>query len=277
LRGVGSLYGLISRVWPFVGPILGLGTAAYALDLGIDELKRLALFISPYVLNTRRLWLILAILFLYFAYVEFRHRHNPLAVLSLDLELRLDKPDGSRATLMRTQRIRAYHDNVTGFHRMVTADSPGKIPRDQIRFDISHETDEKKKERPYFQGDETRWEFIHRFSPIPRNPLVLGLNTVERTETIVFVDSYMRPEEHLTLIIPEYYPHKRVSITILFHPERVCRLEDCEALRIHANGVTKIPLRDVPPNGVRLTVRNPIAGERFKITWKYPPIATAAG
>lgn len=267
---ISSLYRLITTVWPYVGPILGLWTLALALDVGLEKLTKFAAFTAPYILVPRRLWLVLAVLFLYFAYVEIRHRRTPLVVLSTDMTLTLETISGDRATLHRVQRIRAYQDNVTGFYRVVGVDPPGRIPKDKIECNISHDTD--KREQPHFQGNEQHWEFIHRFSPIPRDLLRLGLNTVERTEALLLVDAYTKPQESFTLIISEHYRHKRVSVTVRFHSMRVCKLEDCEALRIHANGITKLALRHLAGNEVRLDIRNPIAGERYRIIWTYPPL-----
>ena len=267
---ISNLYKLITILWPYVGPILGLWTIALAVDAGFEKLEKFATLASHYILVPRRLWLVLAVLFFYFAYVEIRHRRTPLVVLSTDMTLTLETVSGDRATLHRVQRIRAYQHNVTGLYRWFGVDQPGRIPKDKIECNISHDPD--KKEPPYFEGNEQGWQFIHRFPPIPRDLLRLGLNTIERTEAIVLLDAYTKPQEFFTLIISEHYQHKRVSVTVRFHPMRTCRLEDCEALRIHANGITKMALRHLAANEVRLDIKNPIAGERFKIIWTYPPL-----
>lgn len=266
-----DIYKLIRLAWPYIGPVLGLLTLAWALDVGIARIKGWAPIILAYVFSVRPLWLILAVLFFYFTYVNIRHRRVPLTVVSTDIKLTLNSPTGDRATLTRTQRIRANREDVTGYHRVLGVE-PGEIPKESIRFNIDHCTTEK--QSIHFEGNPRRWELIHRFDPIPRKLYCLGLNTVTRTETVVEVNAYTADEESYTMIIPEHYAHKRITLEISFHPGRACEFKNCEAMRSNNNGIVRMPLDDIPSTGVRLRIRNPSSGERFKITWKYPPLAT---
>jgi hypothetical protein len=149
---------------------------------------------------------------------------------------------------------------------------PGSIPRELIEFNISH--CDHSEQQVHLDGDPTEWTIIHRFAPIPRNLLVLGLNTVTRTETIVHRDVYTDNSNWYELMIPENYRHRRITITIIFHHARPCTLDDCEAICISANGIANMRLEYVPPEpqggpGIKLRVRNPVPGERYRITWEY--------
>lgn len=264
-------YKLIRLAWPYIGPLLGLLTLAWALDLGIAQIKGWTQIILASIFSVRPLWLMLALLFFYFTYANIRHRRIPLTVISTDMKLTLNSPTGDRATLIRTQRIRANREDVVGYHRVLGVE-PGEIPKESIKFHIDHCPTEK--QSIHFEGNPRRWELIHRFDPIPRKLYCLGLNTVTRTETVIELNAYTGDEESYTVLIPERYVHRRISVEIEFHRDRLCEFKSCEAVRINNNGIVRMPLDDIPPAGVRLRIKNPSSGERFKITWKYPSLAT---
>lgn len=278
-----DVYRLISRAWPFIGPLIGILSFVNATDTPLpellDQLGTLKIVIPPRFFTTGGLfYLLLALLSFWFSYVEIRHKRIPLAVLSTDIELTFNTPKGDKATLTRTQVIRANHHDVTGYHRTPSVEPPGKMPLDEIEFHISHcETD---KQTVYkVGGNPSSWDLIHRFEPIPRNLFKLGLNRVTRTETIVQYDAYTREKEYFEISFPEHYRYGKTIVSIHFHPARPCRLDrhQCQAILIAAKGIIDLPLTPLPSKagagpGVRLTMKKPSPGERYRIIWTYPPI-----
>ena len=106
---------------------------------------------------------------------------------------------------------------------------------------------------------------------------ILGLRRVERTEKVVYVDSFKKDEESYDVNIPPRYKHHRLTISINFHQDRQCRVNDCKAIRISAHGVTDIPLAHVNGKpGVRLQATGIVGGETFRVTWKLKPIRSVA-
>ncbi len=158
---------------------------------------------------------------------------------------------------------------------------PGKMPRNSIRCHIDH-CPPSKQDVVFDVGEESdepnEWNFIHRFDPIPRNLLLLGLNTVKRTETILQLDAYTRDREFYEMKVYQEYRHKKMTIEVYFHRNRACTVNDCEAVRINASGVIKMPLEPVEPSpgqppGIRLKIKKPFGGDRYRISWRYPPLA----
>lgn len=272
---MGDLYRLISQSWRYVGPLLGLGTLAYALDIGLGQLSLFLATVAPFILNTRRLWLLLAALFFYFSYVNIRHRHTPLTVTSLDVTFRIETPRGDRVALSRVQTIRANRHNVTGYHRTLRVDPPGR--QDLTECHIDHCNRDAQSVHALTPmgalADPARLEFIHRFAPIPRKLYCLGLNTVKRTETVIQHDSYTREHEYFQLEIPQHYAHKKVKLSIYFHADNACRSDDCKAFRINSNGVVEMELTPIHPYGIQLPIWNPSPGERFIVTWRQATVA----
>jgi hypothetical protein len=258
---------------------LAFWALALAFDVGLAKIKIFVLLIAPYVLTLPTLFIGLAALLFWFTYVEIRHRHTPLTVVSGEVTLTLATPKGDDATLTRKQRIRANREDVTGYQRNFAVDPPGQIPFKEIAFDIGHcDAKDQRKVVIAQAPDLSRWELMHSFDvPIPRNLFMLGLNTVERTETIVQRNAYTRDEESFEMRIPDHYRVKRFNISVHFHPERVCQITDCQAFVISANGVIKLLLNHIPPHGIMLKIRRPSPGERYRIIWKYPPMSPLTG
>jgi hypothetical protein len=207
---------------------------------------------------------------LFFAYVEIRHRGIPLTAVETDITIVLETPRGDRATVTRTQRLRANHENVTGYSR--TVQSTGVIPSNSIEFNVDHCS--RTKQKLEIDGSPQSWEVIHRFDPIPRNLLKLGRNTVTRTEKFVVNDGFVEAEESYEMLVPPRYRHDRIRITVFFHPDNACDIEDCEALLISENGVVEVNLTR-PPNwvvtgrpGVQPTVARPRGGDRYRVKWR---------
>jgi hypothetical protein len=272
-----SAYGLLRTVWPFLGPLAGLGLLAAAFQVTLADLWGGLVSVGPFLRSVRVVYLLLAGLAFYFSYVEIRHWGVPLTILSTDIVLALNTANGDRATLTRTQRIRANREHVTGYHRSVTVDAPGEMPRESVQCHANHCAANRQSVR--FEGTPSNWKLIHRFDPIPRNLLVLGLNTVLRTETIVQERAYTRETESYTFNIPQNYRLRNVTLTVFFHPQRACGMHQCQALRINASGVTEMNLEHVPPDphgrggpGIRLRIGRPRPGEQFALAWTYPPM-----
>ena len=272
-----DLYRLMRTVWPYVGSVLGIVGLAYAFDVRTVEFAQLLRLFSE--ATERPLFLVLALLAFYFTWVEIRHRNIPLTVTRRDIELRLKTPSGDEAILSREQHVRANHENVTGYLRDVSGD--GLVLAEQIECQSDHCTTAKQN---IFVLEKTpsRVVFMHRFSePLPRKLHMLGLNTTKRTETITQLNAYTKPSEHFTVFVPDHYRAKRITISIFFHRDRACRLEDCSAMRVRADGITELRLDRINDDGngagIRLNIRKPVPREEYRILWKYPLVMSKAG
>jgi hypothetical protein len=268
-----TVYHLLRRVWPYMGPVVGfLGLGMWLEVSTADVISALRDF-GPYVLSLRVTWLLVSAASFFFAYVEIRHRGIPLTAVKTEIEVLLTSPDGRSATVKRKQKLRANHENVTGYHRW--AKSSGQIPKEGIHCSIDHCGQDK--QFLDIDGDPSSWEIIHRFDRIPKHWWKAGLNTVVREDWMLVENSFHQDTESYEFGIPERYRYNEVSITIFFHPQRVPIASDCSAIWISDNGVTDLPLLQVPPNpnghpGIRLKVKKPRRGDKFRVVWKYPQI-----
>jgi hypothetical protein len=177
-------------------------------EIQVGDVLMAAGAVLPYITGAKIGWFLLSA---FFAYVEIRHRHIPLTAVSTDIELMLESPSGDRATITRTQKLRANHENVTGFIRKIV--STGTVPKDQVEFSISHCAANRQKKE--FDGTPSKWEVIHRFDPIPRNLLLLGMNTVKRTESVRIYDGFCSADESYEIEVPAMYRHDRIQMMIL--------------------------------------------------------------
>lgn len=264
-----NFYRLIRRLFPYITPFLGLVALSKAVDLGIAQGGAFASSLVSFLQTVRPFWLFLAAVFSYCFYIGIRDRNTPLTVLRLDIVLRLDTPNGDQATLTRTQKIRANHEDVTGYHRILWVDPPGRIFKNSINCNIRISNRDLGGQSNLFLGNpddpSNRWEFIHCFDPIP------WLRSATRTETVVQRDSYTRQTEFYVLEMPQQYRHNKISLSVYFHSLKICPLEKCKGLRVHANGAVKVPLTPLEGGvGVRLSHKKPARGERFIIKWEYP-------
>lgn len=263
-------YQFIRRNWGVVGPfvsILGLGwffqlTPRQFLDFGEAA--------APYVLQARMGGLILATVSLYFTYVHLRHRNVPLTVLHTEIDFIHETATGSRVRRHVKQRIRANHDNVTGYHRHISAPRGGKIPQSEYIATVDHCGEER--QSVLFDGTDSAWEIIHSFDAIPRK--VLGLHVIVREESALFVDAFLREEERFIIELPPRYRHRRLTVTVYFHQGRPCG--EFRVLLINANGVSKPDFRKVPPKpgtvtgpGFQIDLTKPREGDRLQLRWRY--------
>ena len=100
----------------------------------------------------------------------------------------------------------------------------------------------------------------------------LGLNTVTRTERFVAVDSFTGDEESYEIEVPADYRYRHVRLTVLFHTSRPLGMHTCRAIRINRAGISDVrisPVLDGPSSGgIRLEIRRPSAGDRYRLIWK---------
>lgn len=268
-----DVYKLIQVVWPYVGPPLGFLALLGGLRLGIADLPLKAV---QYVAHVNVGWLLFAGFCFFTTYTSFRHRGIPLTAVSTDIELVMESPSGDRVRVNRTERLRANRDDVTGYIKKMW--SEGDINPSDVICSVDHcEAD---KQMKYAEVDARGLELIHRFPAIPRNILVLNTNTISRSETLVYTNAFTKDEESYEINMPPRYRHKRLKLTILFHRDRQCRLEDCKAIRINAHSVIDVPLAHVPAtqggSGVRMTIRHVHEGDRYRIYWKYPLVTASS-
>ena len=262
--------------WYYIVPIVGGVSLLRSLGIGIDDVIGFLGYLVPKLLSVNSVFFTLGAVLLYFVYVHFRHRYTPLTVIHSKIVLELNRPDGRRATLRRIQRIRANHDNVTGYFAEFTAFPSGQIPKSEIVCHIDHCPPAK--QTIEFDGDEkaqNNWTVIHRFTEIPRKLYMLGLNTVTREDSIVYIDAFTRDKEDFQVTIPERYPHKTIEFCVYFHPRRIPDIRDCHAVRIRAVGIEDLDLQPVlqTPDGgrgIKLVVKGQ-PGDRYRISWQHSP------
>lgn len=264
-------YKFLRSLWPFVGPVFGIISLGFLVDFSIGDVVLLYKFLSPHILTLKPFLILLTGLFVFFSYVEFRHKNTPLTVLHTDIALTLETPNGDRARLVRTQKIRVNRDGVTGYHRVLKTN--GRILKENIQCHINHCPENQ--QNCHFDGDEQQWDFTHRFPEIPRKLYMLGLNTVTRTEDVLILGGFTNNEEFYDMAIPNRYLHRTMTVRIFFHPERAPNFNQCKAICISQNGIVDVDLDPVPEvagaaGGVKLDISgNP--GDRFRISWEYPP------
>lgn len=280
MRSVHSVYYFVRRHWPKIGPFVTLFSLSSFFQLRLEDVVTATQTVGPYVLQARVSWLLVAAVSTYFWYVEIRHRNTPLTVLHTDIEFFHETPSGSRVRRVATQRVRANHEDVTGYHRRIIAPDGGSIPQSGYVTSIDHCGSDK--QEVLWSGTESNWEIIHTFDPIPARIRWLGTNHVVRRESTLFVDAFLKEEERFTIALPSRYRHKRLTVTVYFHPARPCNLADFKALRITQNGVSRVDFVQIPPErydqgvGIRIDIRKPREGDEFQLRWKYQPVGPSA-
>lgn len=261
-------YAFLRRVWPYVGPILGLWGLGKSINYSLADVWTAGEITAPHLLNLRIPYLLLAAVCLFFAYFQFRHRHTPITVLSTDVIVYMESETGDRVKVHRTQRLRPNREDVTGYKGVFWVAPPGKIPKSSIRCHINHCS--ATSQGIITEGNENRWEIIHHFPPIP---WWLGFKAVTRTDQAEELDAFTNPTESYSFAVPEAYRHRQITITIFFHPNRICTIDSCRAVHLTSNGMVDLHLTDIfenGHNGVRLTVGRAAPGDTYKIFWTYP-------
>ena len=257
----------------YLSPILGVVSLSQIFDVTWGEFGNFFVSITPFILSGKPFYLVLSILFFFFFYTNFRHRHTPLTIVDTDIVLTLETPTGDRATLERTQRIRANRYEVTGYSRVIKVDK-GQIPEDTYKCEISHCPHNKQSHRLF--GDPKSWFIVHRFDEIPRSWVKFGTSTVIRKERLIILNEYTNDEEYYEFGVPLDYPTKIVTVKIYFHEDRIPEIKDCKAIGIRTGAVTDVDLQNILPSGetsagIRMHVKAQ-PGDRYRISWKFPPL-----
>lgn len=263
--------------------ILFLVSLFRAINIRIEDIQTTLTAFPPTFFTERPILFLLSGFFLFLFITGLRHRNIPLTVLSTDIELMFDTADGSRVRITRIQRLRANRDDVTAYFQNLTVAGTGRIPREDIDFKIYGDPlnllgwnitpTYTPKQGRYISGNEQAWEAIHTFNPpLPRFWYLFNLNTVTRTAKTLHIDQFKGNEESYEIQTP-FYPHKKLTITVNFHPDRPPKVEECKALRIVANGVINDHLVHIDAGTdnrekLRLTIRGS-RNQRHKIIWKY--------
>jgi hypothetical protein len=258
-------YRLLRTTWPYIGPLLGLYSVLNGVGVTIPEALQLG---ATHILRLNLLWFVAASFFFFTAFIEIRHRGKPLTALETRVRLAYADPEGREVHVTRTQTLRANREDVTGYIRKAWAE--GEISKTDVECTISHNPS-KGQEQVECSWSPGGVEIIHRFPPIPMDPLRLGTNTVQRTDNVVYKNSFMGRDEWYEIEIPVHYQHHRLSVTIAFHPKRTCGVRDCKAIRISAHGVTPLTVMHTDEtNAVCVNAKGVVGGERFRIYWTFP-------
>lgn len=271
-----AIYQAVRRSWPYVGPILG--TLFWGVALGYtpsDVLLAIKAGVERFS-NTQIGLLLVGALAFFFAYVEWRHRGIPITAISTEVDLILEDSLGKTATLVRRQKLRAHQNDVVGYHRCIAAE--GSIKTAEMMFTVSHCS--QSEQSIHLDERAGKLDIVHRFKPIVVNPWMLGLNTIRREESVQICNGFCSEDEHYELEINERYRHKKIRLTVYFPPgtDQVV-VSSCKALRISDNGLTEVGTFAVPQQpgrgpGVRVDIKNPRAGDRFRISWHNSRIST---
>lgn len=265
-----KFYRFIREGWGYIGPFIGLWGLAGIFNYSLSDIWHKLIAVAPLIFSVNIVYLVIVIFAVYSTSLHILHRKVPITILSTHVDVFLESPRGDKARLCRTQTLRANREDVTGYQYSVWVTPPGKIPKNSIECSIDHCTpgDQEK----YFDGNESRWQVLHSFPPLPWH---FGFKKIKRTDTFEMIDAYTKDEESFSFGRLDAYRHEQIIISIYFHPSRVCLVANCRAMRVNANGVVKLPLTQVSDGGrlgVQLNTPKARPGDTFKITWKYPPL-----
>jgi hypothetical protein len=257
-------YNFLRRCWPFIGPVLGLYGLGKGFGITIEEALQ---FSQNYLLRANVIWLIVGATAIYVTITGLRHRGTPLTAIHTFIRVKYEDKKGRKVTVERRQELRANRDDVTGYIRQYWCDG-GKIPENMIECTIDH--CKPGDQRTQFDHGKNGLEVLHRFPAIPRG--LLGLRTVTRTERVLYLDGFTKESESYEVNIPLRYKHHRLTVVIVFPPDRKCPMTACKAVRISAHGVTDLQLLH-EDGGFQFEAKRIQGGERFRATWTLPPVA----
>jgi len=199
--------------------------------------------------------------------VHIKHGGTLLAVLSQDIQIIYETPQGDFVRVTEQAELRAHQQGVKGYFQGFTSD--GMMPEDKIECTVSHSSS-----RTIKTGKEKNREVFHLFDlPLPISPLKFkNRPTVKRTATVWHLNAFVSKEEWFEYRTPRY-PRKEITITINFHPDNPPIKEKCFAFTITPNQAT-LPLDiewlTVEPDShrQRLKVFIPYSfNERHRVFW----------
>jgi hypothetical protein len=261
-------------LWQYAGPIFGAIGVARLLDISFGDVWQAILAAAPFISGQKIFWAILAVLGVFFSAVEWMHRGSPLTVMSTHIELFMDSGDGLLAHLVRTQEIRANRDDVTAYQAKFWADPnivESSIPAEHISMHADHCLPGEQSFE-LIEGSKRGWKAMHRFKAIPMHFYKLGLNTISRVERYRLVNCFGTGSEwydaHMTL-----YHHKKIRISVYFHPDNPCSAANCKGYWIARHGMVEMNLQVVSKDGregVSLLVARPVSGDTYRVMWKHP-------
>jgi hypothetical protein len=274
---MGSFTRFLDRFFIKLAIPLGLIALYGAVDITIPTIVDTVVnHVIPYFQTLKPIYILASILCFFFYKMEIRHKNRPITVTETDITLKMESQNGDQARLSRTQKLRANHYDVTGYHRELVADVGAQIPRDRVRCTIDHcDANQQHIEfNPGIPQNHSTQTFSYRFDPIPRILWMLGLNSVNYQESAILVNAYTGNTEYYEMAIPVHYSYKEIMISVLFHPNRIAPEENCTAVKISKNGITDVNLQRIVanhdgPEGIRVRVKG-VAGDRFRLTWTYP-------
>jgi hypothetical protein len=258
--------------WSFLSPFGFFIALSRVWELSLGDVIAIATATGRALEPQRVTWLLGAGVILFLQVTSFGHRGIPLTVKHASAVLELLKPDGSHAIFTLEQSLRANHDNVTGYYREIFAD--GRVPKPSIKCHISHCG--AGQQEIFYEGGEKSWRISHLFPAISRPFFDLGRATIQRKESMEYIDSFMNDEESVEFKVPASYRHHEVQLSVRFHPDRACDLKDCTGLLITESGGVRVDLEPLSRAGgsgpgVRATVKKFGKSAKLKIIWRYPP------
>lgn len=260
------------KAWPFIQPVIGVGTFLTYIGVTFADATAQLVSIVDFVASPNSLILVVSLLFFYFVYVHIKHRNVPLTVTDCTVDVIFNTPSGDKVTIKRVQKIRANHDDITGYFRNMSGPEASSIEAEDGNCHIDH-CDPGDQSFKAESGSRGEWRLIHRFAPIPRKLRYLGLNTVTREEKIVLRNAFMDQEEFYDVKIPEVYPHKKILLNIHFHADRPPIASTCRAIRINRNGIEDLMLKPIigsshGSSGTQLLIRGK-PNETYRIDWTF--------
>lgn len=258
-----TTYRFLRTLWPYIGPVIGAWSFTKGFGITFSEIWAA---MAWFVLNTNVWWLLGGGVCFFLTYTSFRHRGVPLTAVDTEVRLVFEDSTAHHVRIIRTQKLRANREDVTGYLRQLWSD--GTIDQANFECGIDHATNTKCE----FDRNAKGVEILHRFPAIPRNPFTFFTNTVTRTERLLVVDGFPGDEESYQVEIPQHYRHHRLKISLQFDSSRRCALNNVRAIRIGAHGVIDLQPKHATDGVIEVSARKIRGGERFRVYWTLPPV-----
>src|SRR5262245_190436 len=121
-------YRFLRTYWPYIGPVLGVLSFTQAFRIRLNEIWAASAW---FILNTNVWWLLGGTLSFFLTYTSIRHRGVPLTAIDTEIRLLFEDSACHHVRVIRTQKLRANREDVTGYVRQLWSD--GTI--DQSNFE----------------------------------------------------------------------------------------------------------------------------------------------
>lgn len=213
-------------------------------ELDVQKLRGLVNTNFDALANQYLGWGLLALLAIYFYYIEKRHENIPITVKDCKICIHYNDDQGKSVLVTYKKKLRANHEDVDAMFLSQTPSGNGKIKRDSIRAVINAK-DFSANQNTEIHAKGNGWEIVQKLDrPLPRDfPIIpyLRMQNIEYECSAEYLDSFLETDtyEYYEFIIDHRIGFKQVSFELEV-PEAMAL--DCKLHQMVTHSVKEFPV-----------------------------------